>query len=188
MQTSAICDLSGNVHSPAILRLPAKALNSTIKGVTASTRLCRLDLVDDWIGAAKRARYSSPALAAICGISASQLRRYFQAEFGRAPQEWLNELRLWHAMELMCKGHIVKETAALLYFSCSAHFCRQFQTYHGCTPTISIQIYRIRVQEARERGAEDDEVLNPWKAAERRLATQISGKSSSIYLAAGPAC
>lgn len=138
--------------------------------------MCRLDFVDDWIWAGKEARYSSRLLAEACSVSASQLRRYFQHVFGCPPQKWLDQLRSWHAMELLCAGRSVKETAGELFFSTVSHFCHQYRYFHHSTPMDSVHLYRQQLERALRENLDDEQIARPWKAAERRLvAKQFHG-------------
>jgi AraC-like DNA-binding protein len=132
----------------------------------------RLDLVDDWILAGKEAHYSSPLLARSCSVSASQLRRYFQYVYGLSPQKWLDELRIWHALELLCAGRSVKEAAGDLFFSTVSHFCHQYRSFHQCTPTESVYRYRRLLENALSQSNDDEQIVRPWKVAERRLAAK----------------
>jgi len=85
-----------------------------------------LDLVDDWVQLARKSRYDANALAAALQISRSQLRRWFQEVCGSTPQEWLNEVRLWHALEMVCAGTPTKVVAAELNFGSASLFCRRY--------------------------------------------------------------
>src|SRR5688572_27351267 len=71
----------------------------------------RLQFITDWIQRGRESRYDAKALAKLCNVSSSQLRRYFSYSFLRPPQEWLDELRLWHATEILASGQPVKNVA-----------------------------------------------------------------------------
>src|SRR5688572_4948350 len=105
----------------------------------------RLEFVDDWAELARKAQYHSPALALICSVSQSQLRRHFNDHCGCSPQPWLNELRLWHAMEMICGGSPTKVVAAELHFADAPQLCHQFRAYHACTPSECFRIYQERL-------------------------------------------
>ncbi len=134
----------------------------------------RLDLIDDWIALARKAGYNADSLATVCEISDSHLRRHFQRIYLRPPQEWLNEVRLWHAMQLICEGMLIKQVAAALNFSGASHLCNRFREYHGCTPKECVLLFRERSKRAREEGRD---VILPWETAERSLRTQIRSKT-----------
>jgi AraC-like DNA-binding protein len=142
------------------------------KGSQAFNTMMRLDVIRDWVLLARRSGYDPEELAKLCAISSSQLRRYFKQHFGRPPQEWLDELRMWHAMELLCDGAQVKHVAVTLGFSGSSHFCNNFKAYHGCTPTECVALYRRRLME-RTDDLRDYERLPPWREAEFRLLSRI---------------
>jgi len=81
------------------------------------------------------AKWSVATLAKDCGVSPRQLQRYFQRQFGRTPQDWLNEQRLNAAPPKLRSGQPVKVVALELGFKQSSHFCRKFKTYHQLTPS-----------------------------------------------------
>lgn len=140
--------------------------------------MSRLDAITDWVEKAKLAGYNARKLAKMRAVSPSQLRRYFASVFGKSPQRWLNELRLWEAPRLVCAGKSVKEAAAQLCFATEAHFCHQFKAYHGCTPQEFARLYRQREAEGRERFVGDEyyhwmKGTPPWETAERNLCRKI---------------
>jgi AraC-like DNA-binding protein len=98
--------------------------------------MSRLDRVTDWLEKARLAGYNPGQLARICGVSATQLRRFFQAQMQKSPRNWLNELRLQEASIMLVQGASVKEVSADLKFSDSAHFCHEFKRRFHCTPSV----------------------------------------------------
>jgi len=94
----------------------------------------RLDVITDWVNEAKRARYNVNDLEVLCDVSSSQLGRYFVKSFGKPPQRWLDELRVWHAAQLLSTGLQVKEVAARLWFADREHLDHHFQRYLRCAP------------------------------------------------------
>jgi AraC-like DNA-binding protein len=103
-------------------------------------------LVDDWIALVRASGYKLSKLAAHgCGISKRHLRRWFEANALRPPQEWLDEVRIWEAARLLCAGSSVKETSASLSFASQSHFTRRFKSYMGCTPSEFPQLERARL-------------------------------------------
>jgi AraC-like DNA-binding protein len=136
------------------------------------SRMSALSCIDDWVCEARLAQYSARSLAKRRLVSASQLRRFFLQLFRRPPQEWLDELRLWHAMELLVQGRSTKEVASLLSFADTAHLCHRFKEYHGCTPSDFLKIHTRRIREAKAKLGFFPEESFPWKAAERALERQ----------------
>lgn len=130
--------------------------------------MCRLDCVCDWIERGREAHYSGAELAILCGISQSQLRRFFLEKFLRPPQEWLNELRLWDAAEMLAKGKIVKEVAHFLFFADASHFSHSFQRYFRCAPTSFTSVLRER--QRKSKFASDEQ---PWISAQFRLVSPL---------------
>lgn len=94
----------------------------------------QLDRVQNWPERARSSGYSASALAQNCRISVRQLERYFFDHFRRSPQQWLGELRLSRARELLRDGSTVKETAALLEYKNPTHFSHDFKKHYGMAP------------------------------------------------------
>ncbi|MGC3957746.1 MAG: helix-turn-helix transcriptional regulator [Verrucomicrobiota bacterium] len=109
----------------------------------------RLDRIKDWALLAKSSRYSASAIAQECGISPRQLERYFQEHMKKAPHQWLRELRMRRAIELLRENVSVKATAQELCYKDAAHFCRDFKSYYGRTPgqtaALSFPLPEVRV-------------------------------------------
>jgi len=88
----------------------------------------------DWNQLAADSAYNARKLACLKGITPRQLQRIFRMQFGRAPQEWLNEQRVVAAQGLLRVGAPIKKVAMDLGFKQTSHFCRQFKTAYGITP------------------------------------------------------
>jgi AraC-like DNA-binding protein len=88
-----------------------------------------------WEQLAEAAQYNAPKLARLCNVSIRQLERQFHLKFGCSPQKWLDERRIAAAKELLLSGHSVKETSSDLDFKQIPHFCRQFKSHAGLTPS-----------------------------------------------------
>jgi len=95
----------------------------------------RLDQVTDWAALAKAGHYCAARLALNCGVSPRQLERYFQTKYGVAPHQWLCELRLRTAVELIRDRTMVKEVAIELGYKHAAHFARDFKKCFGVSPS-----------------------------------------------------
>lgn len=65
-------------------------------------------------------------------------RRYltavFRKAYGLTPQQYLMELRLKKAKELLCLGYSVSDTAAMSGFSNLSNFSKKYKQYYGITP------------------------------------------------------
>lgn len=94
----------------------------------------RLDRVKDWALLAKASRYSATAIARECGVSPRQLERFFREHLKKSPHQWLRELRMGRAVELLREDASVKQVAQELCYKDPAHFCRDFKSYFGKTP------------------------------------------------------
>ena len=84
--------------------------------------------------------YSDPTLdvEAMCRAaftSRSGLQREFARRFGTSPGQYLTDLRLERAMELLFKGELsVREVAMKTGFSDEKYFSRAFKAHFGVTP------------------------------------------------------
>jgi transcriptional regulator GlxA family with amidase domain len=95
----------------------------------------RLDVITDWEDRAKRANYRVSELAAQCGITERQLRRYFLLKFRCSPHAWLSGRRIELVRPLLDSGKLIKEMAAVAGFSQASNFSRQFKRYYQNPPS-----------------------------------------------------
>jgi transcriptional regulator GlxA family with amidase domain len=95
----------------------------------------KLKETTDWTDLARKASYSTAALAALCGISVRQLERRFDREIGESPEQWINMLRANDAMKLLQDGGMVKEVAAILGFENPESFTRDFTKIFDISPS-----------------------------------------------------
>jgi len=90
--------------------------------------------ITESVSLARKAGYRSRKLARLCQVSPRQLERYFRARYKRSPQEWLDEVRLHEAPDMLRKRKQVKEVAFELGFVHPSHFIRKFKQIYRCTP------------------------------------------------------
>jgi AraC-like DNA-binding protein len=88
-----------------------------------------------WEQLAAAANYDARELAKLRRLSIRQLQRDFRQNFGRTPQDWLNEQRIKAAQRLLLSGQPVKVVALELGFKQLSHFCRQFKIQQNLTPS-----------------------------------------------------
>ena len=86
-----------------------------------------------WIELARLSGFRTANLVRHLGISQRQVERYVKRHFARSPQQWLRDLRMAKAGELIEVMHSVKEIAYALGFQQVSSFCREFKIYHGVT-------------------------------------------------------
>lgn len=78
---------------------------------------------------------SIEAMAEFAGYSRSHFCRLFRQFTGKAPHEYLLELRINMAIRMLHSGnYTVKETADMCGFSESGYFCKVFRRVTGVTP------------------------------------------------------
>lgn len=75
-------------------------------------------------------------LARECRISEVYFRKLFTKEFGVSPKQYVIELRLQRAKQLLGEGaHGISEISELCGFASPYHFCRLFKQHTGMTPS-----------------------------------------------------
>ena len=92
-------------------------------------------LIQDWIALAQQADCSVSKLAQNCGVSTRTLERHFLETRRQTPKAWLAAQRQRLALELLCDGSTIKETASLLGYRHAEHLSRDFKACRGFSPT-----------------------------------------------------
>lgn len=87
---------------------------------------------------------TNAVLAQRAGISEVYLRRLFLEQYGTTPKQYLLELRIQRAKQLLVDtSHTVTQVAEECGFSSVYHFCRVFKERTGITPTQFARQNRI---------------------------------------------
>lgn len=95
----------------------------------------RLQPALDYIEQNYAERISVDRLAQLLCLSADRLGHLFRDGVGQAPLQYINEIRLRKAMNLLkTKEHTVTEVAQAVGFFDYNHFGRLFRRRYGCTP------------------------------------------------------
>lgn len=80
--------------------------------------------------------FSIAELSRLCGISEAYFRRIFLNKYGVSPKEYVINLRVNYAMQLLETGDFsVSEVASLCGYSEPCHFSREFTKRTGQTPS-----------------------------------------------------
>lgn len=80
-------------------------------------------------------KISVEKLAALCGISVSYLRRLFGCCYGVSPVEYITNLRLAYARDLLCSAEFsVAAAAENAGFNDISYFSRTFKRHFGVSP------------------------------------------------------
>jgi AraC-like DNA-binding protein len=95
----------------------------------------RLNHVQNWPELARQTNWSAATMAKKCGISIRTLERYFLKTMSKKPKAWLVGERLKDAVDLLCDGKSIKETALHLGYQHPHHFSREFKAYLGYSPS-----------------------------------------------------
>jgi len=88
-----------------------------------------------WRELADPVGYRATELAKRLDINLRMLERQFKSLLGREPQDWLDELRIERAKELLLKDdYLCKQAAFDVHLKQASHFSRMFKLYAGMTP------------------------------------------------------
>jgi AraC-like DNA-binding protein len=85
--------------------------------------------------AARESGYRVTALCNRLGVSERHLRRIFEEGLGISPKDWMRQERMVASRFLLREGTTVKEIADHLGFTSHKVFSREFQLFHGVSPT-----------------------------------------------------
>ena len=99
-------------------------------------QLERLNMVIDYIQMNYTRQIGNRELAEIVHLSEDRFNHLFKESMGMAPLQYINEVRLKKAMNLLKKKEgTVTEVADSVGFGDYNHFGRQFRRYYGCAPS-----------------------------------------------------
>lgn len=108
-------------------RMPSRPVLAATHRVSIVVDRVRADLTHDW---------TVPEMAAVIGVSSSQLRRLFADQLGATPRQRLCNLRLEAAARLLADPGIrIKEVQMRVGISDASHFCRDFRERFGVSPS-----------------------------------------------------
>jgi AraC-like DNA-binding protein len=96
----------------------------------------RLDLITNWEQLAAESGYRIGEMARNSGVSARQLRRYFQKQNGTKPKQWFDKLRADAAARQLERGESVKNAALDQGFKHPQSFTRFFSRIKGAPPKL----------------------------------------------------
>ena len=76
-------------------------------------------------------------LHTLCGISDTYFRKLFIARFGAGPKQYVLDLRLRRAKDILDQGEYnsIAQVAKLAGFEDPLYFSKQFRKAYGCTPS-----------------------------------------------------
>src|SRR6266511_4654459 len=93
----------------------------------------RLDRIMDWEDLAFRARYRVENMARLLAVSRHTLYSRLTGAVGCSPRQWIGDLRLRRAGDLLSQGRTCKEIAHELGLT-PASLCRRFYRAAGSAP------------------------------------------------------
>lgn len=89
--------------------------------------------------------WDTPTLASMVDLSPSRFRHLFKQETGTSPAQYLKELRLRKAKQMLRKTFLsVKQILKRVGIRSNSHFVHDFKKTYGITPTA----YRRRIWRA----------------------------------------
>ena len=91
----------------------------------------KLLAIKNWSELAIQAEYRASRLATLCEVTKKSLQRYFRAQRGVLPQQWLDDARDFEAERLMAAGKRTKEIAYLLGYKSPSDLCHHFKRARG---------------------------------------------------------
>src|SRR5258708_7762500 len=103
-----------------------------------SSRLDRISETDLEANA-RRAGYQPARFAFLCNVGLRQAERHFSCKRRSTPQDWIDQLRLHDADQILASGELIKVIAQRLCFSKPSHFSRWYKRLTGVYPTNSIR-------------------------------------------------
>ena len=87
---------------------------------------------------------SNKMLADMCNISEVYFRKLFVKTFGKSPKQYIIEMRVNKAKQLLSEGvYKINAVAEKCGFSNPYHFCRVFREKTGETPTEYMKTHRV---------------------------------------------
>lgn len=98
-------------------------------------RLTRINVVLEYMDSHYGENIENAKLAELMHVSENHFYYLFRETIGMSPRQYMNELRLKKALNLLKEGkYNLTEIAEKAGFSDYNNFGRQFRRYYGCTP------------------------------------------------------
>ncbi len=116
-----------------------------LKVITPLTMSRPLTKITNWSERAHAAKYCVQTLADHCRVSVRTLERHIKLRFGKCPLDWLGDLQMQRAMELLPECSSVKEVALELGYAHAQNFSRDFKNHTGHAPSDFYAASRTRV-------------------------------------------
>jgi transcriptional regulator GlxA family with amidase domain len=89
-----------------------------------------------WENLAVTSQFRLKNLANLCQVSVRTLQRHFRREYDLAVSEWLREIRLEQARQMLTKADCVKTVCFDLGYKQQSHFTRDFSRRFGMAPSL----------------------------------------------------
>ena len=95
----------------------------------------KLQRITDWPEQAHDAKYYVKTLAKRCDVSTRTLERFIKLKFAASPHDWMIDLRMRRAAELLPETACIKDTSNKLGYSKQSNFSRDFKKHYGHAPS-----------------------------------------------------
>lgn len=125
-----IYDQQGNI-------LAMMGISSDIAGQDANKPElnCKIDRVAQYIRGHFERNINMRELEVLIGLSGSQIERYFKKVFHLTPMQYLQKVRIDHAVMLLGEGKQIADVAVSSGYADHSAFTRQFKIATGMTPS-----------------------------------------------------
>jgi AraC-like DNA-binding protein len=135
--------------------------------------------IQDWPERAAAAHWCVQRLADGCGMTVTQLQRFFQETWGQCPREWLNAERMRRAGELLERRERIKDIADKLGYGHQRNFSTAFTRHFGYNPRE--HLLRKARDEGRGARAGEGRASHSVRAASPQAAkSEIGNRKSEI--------
>lgn len=104
----------------------------------------KLRRLTDWPERAHDSKYCVKTLAKHCDVSIRTLERFIKLKFAANPHDWMIEVRMRRAAELLPETSCIKETSDQLGYKNQNHFSREFKKHYGHAPSQPQSSRRVR--------------------------------------------
>ena len=142
---SPFCDVTIRKNLYELLLLIFREVQK--KYVSPSTDLLILPAVERIRSEFASNDISVSALSSSCGISEAYFRRIFLNKYGVSPKEYIIELRMNYAKQLLLSGEFpISSVAELCGYTEPTHFSREFSRRVGITPAKFKSAKQINIQ------------------------------------------
>ncbi|WP_258115579.1 helix-turn-helix transcriptional regulator [Levilactobacillus yiduensis] len=135
---------------------------SSLSGANASSAEARIDGIKEWIRANLNAELKASTVAENFDLNAHYLVRIFKEQTGQTIIQYINQLKLQQAAELLLQTNFpIKRIASAVFFSDEKRFMKAFKARYYLTPTEFRHTYTKKFLDSSHFDPEVPIVLEP---------------------------